>query len=223
MTLNSHFLFSVLIAVIVFASKNKVLRESDALGYLIFAQHNIIMSSTFLTIGIIGLMLAVMPVLLLTYGVYAMSCGVAVASSILIPFAVWQYGGYMKRHAGFYFMRKGQNASKNGMKAGKSVDGKVHDTHEMSPSEDDRNLHDPFDPTVAWYSYLKLRKIGMAFASRDADLTGAVDMNEFASVLEADEERIEQLLHHQTDLESGGGSGSIKHSGGYSTVIDYAS
>ncbi len=182
------------------------------------------MSSTFLTIGIVGLMVAVMPVLMLTFGVYALSCGVAVSASIIIPFAVWQYGGYLKRHAGYYFMRKGRAAAKQHYSDGSGTasqeyhgngkDGRIHDQSINA----DRPFHDPFDPTVAWYSYLKLRNVGIAFASRDSDLTGAVDMTEFASVLEADEERIEHLLQ-QTDLESGG---SLPTAGtvGYATVVE---
>ncbi len=186
------------------------------------------MSSTFLTIGIVGLMVAVMPVLMVTFGVYALSCGVAVSASIIIPFAVWQYGGYLKRHAGYYFMRKGRDAVKqhhsNGSGTagqehhGNSKDTRIHDQSMIA----DKSYHDPFDPTVAWYSYLKLRNIGMAFASRDSDLTGAVDMREFASALEADEERIEHLLHH-TDLESGGSLPTASNVGYATAVEDYNS
>jgi len=89
------------------------------------------MSGTFLTIGIVGFMLALFPVIYLTYELAPLIISVFVFLSLL-PFEIKLFKDYLNRHVYFYYMAQGRNAS---MKKSK-------------PEENEIN-HDPYDPTIA--------------------------------------------------------------------------
>lgn len=141
---------SVLGAVQAYAAKHKCLRDSDALHYLILSGSSILMSGVFLTIGIIGFILALMPVIYLTYGLAPLVIA-CITFSCIIPYEVKVFAfDYMARHVYFYYMMKGSRAARKL----KMVD--ITDEN-----------HDPYDPTLAWKSYMQSYELSKIWASRD--------------------------------------------------------
>lgn len=98
-------------AVFALYAKNKILRESDALGYLIRAQSNVIVSASCLGVGIFGLIFAIFPLVDLVYGRMCMIAAL-IAFACMLPFCYWQFSQGWSNHAGFYYMAQGKRALK---------------------------------------------------------------------------------------------------------------
>jgi hypothetical protein len=159
-----HYL-SVLAAAQNYAAKHKLLRESDALRFLIISGNNILESGMNLTIGIVTLVIAMIPVVYLTYGLYASIAGFGALSIMAINYVVRYLGAYISRHVFYYYMSKGRLAKK--MK------------QSIVELFADQETTDPYDPTVAWHAFRKYVKIGETLAKRDLDSSNAVDYEEF--------------------------------------------
>lgn len=169
---------SVLGAVQIYVAKHKLLRESDALKFLTMSSNAILLSGVFMTLGILGLVLAVFPVIHKTYGQGPLIFSVFLFV-LIIPYVLSNGFNYLKRHAYFYYMAKGRAASKAGNKPGA-----VTAEH-----------HDPYDATVAWKAFKEWMSVGAALAGRDADLSNMVDVTEM--------EMAEALLAEQKAKEEG--------------------
>lgn len=168
---------SVLGAVQIYVAKHKLLREADALKFLTMSSNAILLSGVFMTLGILGLILAVLPVIYLTYGQgpLVFSCFLFLS---IIPYVSSNGLNYLKRHAYFYYMAKGRAATKAGNKPGAVTE----------------ENHDPYDATIAWKAFKEWMTVGSVLAGRDADRSNMVDVNELevAEALLAKEKEAEE-------------------------------
>lgn len=148
-------------AVQIYVAKHKLLRESDALKFLSMSSNAILLSGIFMTLGILGLILAVFPVIDKTYGKGPLAFSV-VMFALIIPYVFSNGVNYLRRHAYFYYMSKGRDATAHGNK----------------PNAVDEENHDPYDPTIAWSAFKEWKRVGSALAGRDADRSNLVDVAE---------------------------------------------
>lgn len=148
-------------AVQIYVAKHKLLRESDALKFLTMSSNAILVSGTFMTLGILGLILAIFPVIHQTYGQGPLVFSVFLFL-LIIPYVLSNGVNYLKRHAYFYYMAKGRAAAAAGNKPG-------------VVTEDN---HDPYDATIAWKAFKEWVGVGSALAGRDADRSNMVDVAE---------------------------------------------
>lgn len=165
-------ILNVLGAVQIYVAKHKLLRESDALKFLAMSSNAILLSGVFMTLGIIGLVLAVFPVIDKTYGRAPLVFSVCLFF-LIIPYVFSNGVNYLRRHAYFYYMAKGRQAAAQG--------------HPPNVVSDDQ--HDPYDPTIAWTAFREWVRVGAALAGRDADRSNLVDVTEM--------EMAEQLLQEE--------------------------
>jgi len=132
-----------------------------------------------LTIGIIGLVVAAWPMVYVTYGPYATMIIIGLAVLLGGPFVFLQLYLLDYRHVQYFYMEKAKEAQKvnSSSKAGKSS---------ISPTESHEErlkTHDPYDPTVAWNSFKVFAHISRMYASRDADFSGIVKVDEFGDAI----------------------------------------
>lgn len=178
----------MLVAIFVFGAKNKLLRESDALAYLLKAQTNTIFSAIFLMLGILGLILALFPVVYLTYGTHALIACLVISIGAIVPFSVWHSYIFLSRHTQYYYMHKARKTGskqqifpKNGDPSDvhnfdKPGTGGLNAMESTESSAVDRN--DPYDPSIALHTFMTFAKISKILAARDSDASGVVSFDD---------------------------------------------